>query len=78
MAHEWDIIESWREIFEDLTDSEIIDLIIYENERFQRQKQEENRPRARIQIEEAYYEPNYRKERVEEDERGIAHISYKV
>ena len=78
MAHEWDIIESWREIFEDLTDNEIIDLIIYENERFQQQEREERRPRLRISIEEAYYEPNYRKERIEEDERGVNRISYEV
>ncbi len=78
MANKWDIIESWREIFEDLNDQEIIDLIIYENERFQEQISQYERPYLRLPLDDGYYEPDQRKEEPETDERGVVHINYEV
>ena len=78
MSKKWEIMESWREIFEDLNDQEIIDLIIYENERFQEQINQYERPYLRLPIDDGYYEPDQRKEEPETDERGVVHINYEV
>ena len=78
MANKWDVIDSWREIFEVLTDQEIIDLIIYENERFKEQNSQYERPYLRLPLEYGDYEPEQRKKEPETDERGVVHINYEV